>query len=147
MEWISKVDSKASFALAIESAALLFVADASRDGALSEVSGAGGASLYWLGVAALIAGVIFAVAVVTPRMRSTLSVDEIREKHIIHFGHVRHWTADELTAALNDTELLPVISDQIVILAKIAWDKHVRVEWSLGLGLLGGAFVALAAFA
>lgn len=145
VDWIGKVDSKASFALAIESAVLVSVAGASQDGPLSHLSGFWELALYRGGIICLIVGVLLAITVVAPRIRSGHPDEEVKKKHFIHFGHLRHWEPQELARALQDADLLAVLCDQVVIMAQIAWSKHLRVQASLAAGVAGGALIGLTA--
>ena len=142
VDWTGKVDSKANFALAIESALLVGIIGASKDGILSKLSGV----QLWscrIGVALLVAAVVLAMSVVIPRLRSKQAKTEWKN-NFIYFGHVRHWDSDKLAEKIQDAELLPILSRQIIHMGDIAWIKHRGVQWSLCAGLAGAAFVGLA---
>ncbi len=137
-DWTAKVDAKAAFAFTLESAAIATVVALATDGRLYS-----GLDAWWL-VVGYVAGLVLllgaaglAALVVVPRLRSRNLAKEARS-NFIYFGHVRHWNPEELTAALRTHDMLPQLSRQIVNMAEIAWGKHVKVEWSFRLAIVGG---------
>ncbi|MEU3418626.1 Pycsar system effector family protein [Streptomyces murinus] len=144
MDWTGKVDAKAAFALTLESAILAGVAAvAASDHRFARQGGAVGV-LLWLGVALLVAGTALAVLVVTPRVRSKHVAAEA-STNFVFFGHLQHWTPQDLEQALESQDPLPMLSRQLVVTSKIAWRKHVYVKWSFRLAAVGGLLV-LSAF-
>lgn len=136
-DWTGKVDAKASFAFAIESAAMATTVALSGDKRLFSGRTAGiNDALYWIGLLALLAGAFFAVAVVIPRLKSDGALKASKNNYI-YFGHVRHWEPDELAQALNGRDILPVITKQIIVMGDIAWHKHRWVQISMWCGVLG----------
>lgn len=89
-------------------------------------------------------GAVLAAAVVSPRLRSKGLVADSR-KHSIYFGHARHLSAEELAVRHRKDEPLPRIAQPIVVMAEIAWVKHVRVAWSIWLGVAGGLLLLASA--
>ncbi|MEU6406194.1 hypothetical protein [Streptomyces sp. NPDC046985] len=55
-----------------------------------------------------------------------------------------HQEADELTTALKQTDVLPVLSRQLIAMSKIAWGKHRHVQMSFGIFGVGATLVFLA---
>ncbi|OZC56072.1 hypothetical protein CH267_10930 [Rhodococcus sp. 06-621-2] len=102
------------------------------------------AAWYWLGVFLLVAGVVCAVWVVRPRLRSARLSGEASE-NFIYFGHLRHLTSDTVQERLNEAPLLPVLSRQLVEMSKIAWTKHRLVQWSMSVAPAGVAALAICA--
>jgi hypothetical protein len=146
--WTGKVDTKASIALAIESATLAFALSQSEEGkALADLSGVPRWS-YLVGVALLLVAVGCALWVVFPRLRRRASrrPEEWRQ-NTIYFGHLRHWEPSDLANALNAAASPQgdQLSRQLVNMATIAWSKHAWLQWSLAafaagmLCLLGAA--------
>ena len=136
-DWTGKVDAKASFAFALESAAIAtIVALSAKDRLFSALPGFT-PWLYWSGLLLLIVGAGLAVTVVAPRLRGRRSKLE-SATNFIYFGHARNWQASDLEAALRTKDMLPQLSRQITAMASIAWKKHVRVQWSLWSATLGG---------
>ncbi|WP_186451958.1 Pycsar system effector family protein [Corynebacterium glutamicum] len=136
IDWTGKVDAKASFALAIESALL---------GGVVTLSGGGrvfydlsGWAMFWyvLGVSLLIAAVLCAVWVVRPRLR-TANLETEAPDNFIYFGHLRHLTPETVQEQLQGSSILTVLSKQLVEMSKIAWKKHRIVQWSLSLAPMG----------
>ncbi|WP_264076787.1 Pycsar system effector family protein [Mycolicibacterium arabiense] len=138
------MDAKASFALAVESALLAGVVTLSgKDRALDGVSGW---ALIWyvVGVILLIAAVLCCVWTVRPRLRSS-KLEFEAPVNFIYFGHLRLRTQDEVSEHLRDSDLVPVLSRQLVEMSKIAWTKHRLVQISLTFAPLGVACLAVAA--
>lgn len=145
VDWTGKVDSKASFALAIESALLAGIVTLSGSGRrLSHLSGAWEHGFFWVGVAALIAAVVAAVFVVRPRLRSKHLKAEAPD-NFIFFGHLNHWDPSDLARELPKRDVLPVLSRQLVRMSEIAWEKHIAMQWSVLLAFTGALLVGLAA--
>lgn len=145
VDWTGKVDAKASFAFALESAAIVSTVALSAKGRIfGDLSDPAAGRLYGIGLALILIGAVFAVAVVIPRLKSD-TVKSTAAENFIYFGHAQHWEPDELTVALKERELLPVISRQIVVMADIAWQKHRWVQLSMFAGCAGGVCIVLAA--
>jgi len=138
MDWTARVDAKASFAFAIESAAIATVVALTAKGRLfSELNQWWLFILYFIGLALLLLAAALAALVVAPRLRTRKAKDEATE-NFIYFGHVRNWDAGDLATALERERIVPQISAQIVRMAKIAWTKHIRVQWSFRAAIVGG---------
>jgi hypothetical protein len=142
VDWTGKVDGKAVFAFGIQSAALGLIVTLSSTGRLfSKLDNAIGFAGYYIGIAALLLGSTCALFVVKPRLRSRAAENEAKDAYV-YFGHLRHWTAQNLAARLrNQNDLLDVLSAQCVTMAKISWMKHRLVQVSMisgafGIGLL-----------
>ncbi|MFS8201877.1 Pycsar system effector family protein [Streptomyces sp. CWNU-52B] len=142
-DWTGKVDSKAVFALTLESATL---------GALIAVSGPGhrlgeldhtlSKVLLWLGSALLGLAALASVSVVVPRLRSEPGLN--REHHFIYFGDLRHWDPHHLAERLGQVSPLESLTQQLVTMSQVAWVKHRRVRQSLTLAVVGALSVVLA---
>ncbi|MCC9175848.1 Pycsar system effector family protein [Arthrobacter sp. zg-Y179] len=140
-EWTGKVDAKASFAFAVESAIIATTVALSANGRLfSNISGWLDETLYWIGVLSLLAGAFFALVVVRPRLKADV-VKKMAEDNFIYFGHAQYWESGDLAQALKERDILPVITRQIVVMADIAWQKHRWVQLSMSLGGVGGALL------
>jgi hypothetical protein len=140
-DWTGKVDAKASFCLAIESAALVTVINLTAENRLFH--GLRNGLQVWtfrVGVALLIAAVLCAANVVAPRLR-WLATRKEWPNNFVYFGHLRHWSPLALEDKLKTALMLPILSAQLVNMSRIAWRKHVMVQVSLNLGLLGVAFL------
>ncbi|MFJ9518957.1 Pycsar system effector family protein [Kitasatospora sp. NPDC101801] len=143
-DWTGKVDGKAAFALSIESAALAGLLAMSGEGRqLDRVHGALGLTALWAGVALVTAGLLLAVAVVSPRTGSHRPAPDA-EASFVFFGHLRHWSPERLAEALRSQDPLPVLSRQLITMAEVAWRKHQLVRASLAAAVLGVCLVALA---
>lgn len=142
--WTGKVDTKASIALAIESAALGFAISRSADEqAFANLSGLAEVS-YTAGLVLLLAAIACALLVVLPRLnRRRLRHDW--DNNMIYFGHLRRWSPLQLTSALEQGgPYLDQLARQLVVMAKVAWRKHVWLQASLICLVLGIACLLVA---
>ncbi len=145
-DWTGKVDTKASFALTLEAAALSAVVLLTRpEQPLSQLSSPIGITTFWLGCVSLAIAALTAVSVVIPRTRAGKTAEEWPENYI-YFGHLRHWSADALAQRLSapEDDIISVLSRQLVNMSKIAWTKHRRVQWSLWFAAIGVVLTAIA---
>lgn len=146
MDWTGKVDSKASFALVIESALLVgIVAQSRKDGLLGHLNTHAERGWFWVGVIVLIFAVLCVITVVAPRLRGWWVGDEWRQNYI-YFGHLRHWKEADLADALKGGDILPVLSRQLINMSKVAWRKHRRLQTSLAATVLGTVCIGIAAW-
>jgi hypothetical protein len=129
--WTGKVDTKASVALAIESAMFGFAVTLSREnGPFAGLHGRSEAG-YYTGLGLILVAVFFALLVVVPQLNRRKSKKGWKG-NMIYFGHLRHWDPDELSKALSgqrDDE--GQLAQQLVAMAKIAWRKHSLLQISL----------------
>jgi len=144
-DWTGKVDAKASFVFAITSAAIATTVALSTQGrVLDNLPGPWLQWLFWAGLVLLALGAYLSSRVVSPRLRATKMREEYKS-NFIYFGHLRYWSAAELEVALKEQDPLPVVSAQIVEMAKIAWRKHRFAQWALRYGIAGAGLEALVA--
>ncbi|ORV41010.1 hypothetical protein AWC00_15495 [Mycobacterium conspicuum] len=101
-------------------------------------SNLGGRAVVWyvLGNLLLIAAVLCAAWVVRPRLRGANLKAEAAD-NFIYFGHLRHLTPEAVQERLEGTDLLSVLSKQLVEMSKIAWMKHRLVLLSMSLAPIG----------
>lgn len=143
VDWTGKVDTKASFSLTLESALLLgVVALFQKDRRLNVLQDWWTTSISWAGIGALIMSVFLSASVVAPRLRGGKTRKEAARSYV-YFGHLRHWEPADLERELRTGDPLPVLSRQLVNMSKIAWQKHRRVQVSMGLAALGAVLVAV----
>lgn len=129
--WTGKVDTKASIALALESAVLGFVITLSEKGGHFATLHGSKLILYRVGFGLLIVSIITSLAVVFPQLARYKARRNWRS-NMIFFGHLRHWNAKELAAALaDDPPELEQVARQLVQMSRIAWRKHAWLQWSL----------------
>nr|WP_219927234.1 Pycsar system effector family protein [Prauserella shujinwangii] len=145
VEWTGKVDAKASFAATIESVILGGVITLSDSRRLLADLNSFPAILRDVGLAILAFAVLCAISVVTPRLRSSKMKNEASD-NFIYFGHLRHWTPFELAEVLAYRDTLPVLSRQLVVMSKVAWQKHRRVQVSLLASVVAVALISLASW-
>lgn len=140
-DWTGKVDAKASFALTIESATLaVMVGLSGPDHPFGRLHGFWANSLFWLGVALLALSAIASVSVVAPRTRNRHVKSEWRD-NFIYFGHLQYWKSADLIEHLRKADPLPALSRQLIVMSRIACEKHRRVQQSLRLAVAGTALV------
>ncbi|MFD7340182.1 Pycsar system effector family protein [Streptomyces violascens] len=146
-DWTAKADSKASFALTMQSTALAVLgllttstrAAGDLDATVPQV-------LLWLGVLLMVAGVSCAAWAISPNLSKERRGPDA-DDDFLYFGHVRHLDPEVLEAALREKDPLPSLSRQVVVMSEIAWTKHRRVQWSLLLAVAGCAAFGLATVA
>lgn len=144
VDWTGKVDTKASFTLTIEAAILAGIVTLSGGGRALSHEGGLGLALYVVGVVLLIASMLLAIWVVRPRLRSK-ALDTEAPTNYIYFGHLRELTEQQVLDHLRNSDILPVLSKQLVQMSKIAWDKHKAVQRSMTVAPLAVAIVAFSA--
>jgi len=146
-DWTAKVDTKASFALTIESALLVGVVTLSaKERVFHNLPGGWPTAWYVIGIVLLATAVLFAAFVVRPRLRG--GGDKLAAEapnNFIYFGHLRHLQPCEIEYRLEEAALLPVLSKQLHEMSKIAWMKHRLVQWSMNLAPAGVAALAICA--
>ncbi|MEV7238062.1 Pycsar system effector family protein [Streptomyces sp. NPDC051020] len=120
------------------------IALSADDQMFADLHGWGVRAPLWIGASLILIGGIFATLVVVPRLRSSKDLVAEAPTHFIYFGHLRHREPAELATALQQTDVLPVLSQQLIKMSEIAWRKHRHVQWSfLCFGL--GAFIVFIA--
>lgn len=145
VDWTGKVDAKASFALAFESAALAGILTLSSDHRrLAHLVGFWVNALYWIGLISLAVALLLVLYVVRPRLRKR-RVDIEAPDNFIFFGHLRNWDPEDLRDALTAKDPLPVLTRQLVAMAQIAWLKHRLLQWSITGSAISGVLVSPAA--
>ncbi|WP_405731208.1 DUF5706 domain-containing protein [Streptomyces sp. NBC_01537] len=143
-DWTAKADSKASFALTMQSTALAVLGLlASSRRAAGDLDDTVPQMLLWMGVLLMVGGVSCAAWAISPNLRKERRGPE-SDDDFLYFGHVRHLDPAVLEAALRDKDPLPSLSRQVVVMSEIAWNKHRRVQWSLMLAVAGCAAFGLA---
>ncbi|WP_166022165.1 Pycsar system effector family protein [Streptomyces chilikensis] len=146
-EWTRTIDAKASFALAMESAALAGLVTLRGDGrVLGDVSGAVPVALLWAGALLLGLSAVLAVAAVVPRQDRGEAVTA-RPGDIVYYGHLRHWEPEELVVQLTQQDPLPTLSRQLVRMSRILWKKQRLVRLSLAAAVAGALVTTAAALA
>jgi Family of unknown function (DUF5706) len=146
VDWTGKVDAKAAFAFGVHSAVIAGVVVLVSTGRVFHPVVHGYTlAVFILGLVFMMAAVILSALVVAPRLRSK-KVKPEADSNFIYFGHVRYWKPVDLERALRAEDLLPQLSRQIVSMAKIAWVKHRRVQWSIWVGFVGGLVLVVDAF-
>ena len=145
-DWTGKVDAKASFGFTLESAGIataIALADDKR--VLGSLEGPVQEILYFGGLISLSIAAAFAVWVVIPRLRY-FKVKGEWKNNFIYFGHLKYWDAEKLPDAIKKKDLLPVLTQQLVKMSEICWQKHVAVMISMILAVLGGSALVFCAF-
>lgn len=88
------------------------------------------------GLALLFGSVMLSMLVLMPRIK-------LREKKpgrpgYLYFGHLRHWEKEELAQTLARNQVIDgQIAAQVIALSRVAWRKHVLLQWSLYLLFAG----------
>ena len=143
--WTGRVDSKASFTLAIQTATLGFIVTLTGAGRRFDHLEGSAAVAFWIGLALVLAALVCSALVVMPRLRRRKLKHEWRT-NFIFFGHLRFWDPLDLAAKLPDGDPdVSQLSLQLVNMAKIAWTKHVLLQGSMVLLLTAFLCFGLAA--
>lgn len=146
VDWTGKVDSKASFALAIQSAVIAgIIGLAGGNRRLANLEGFWPNSFFWVGILLLVLSLVAVSFVVRPRLRSRKIAGEVPD-NFIFFGHLREWSPENLEKALAEKDLLPVLCRQIIAMSEVAWMKHRLLQISMSGAVIGTAFVSIAAW-
>ncbi|MFD3308184.1 Pycsar system effector family protein [Streptomyces sp. NPDC058694] len=140
-----KTDTKAAFALSIESVALGAAFALSKNTSFGDVSGSLPSSLLWLGAVLLALAALLSMWAVLPRMKPSGN-DRGGRSNIVYFGDLRRREPRQLTEALRTTDPLPDLGRQLVVMSQIVWRKQHLVQFSfataaVGTGLLTAAFL------
>lgn len=144
-DWTGRVDAKASYALAAESAAIGVVLKLREaPGPYSGLPDGPAEWLYWAGIACLSAAILCALLVVRPRLRARHLRAEASE-NFLYFGHLRYWEPDALQRKLTDQSMLAPLCTNIINASKVAWVKHRCVQASLTLTVPASGFLVAAA--
>lgn len=143
--WTGKVDTKASIALAIESAVFGFVVTLSgKNGRLTSLNGSR-LDWYRVGLGFLLFSILASLAVVLPQLNRWKSCRNWRG-NMVYFGHLRHWDPKKLAKALvQDQPYEEQLARQLVAMSKIAWRKHSWLQWSLCSLVIGSACLLVTA--
>lgn len=143
-DWTAKADSKASFALTMQSTALAVLGLlASSKRAVGDFDSTLPRLLLWIGVLLMVGSVGCAAWAISPNLGKDRRGPD-NEADFLYFGHVRQLDPAVPEAALLDKDPLPSLSRQVVVMSEIAWNKHRRVQWSLMLAVGGCAAFGLA---
>lgn len=142
-DWTGKVDTKASFALTLELAAVgLIISWSASDGPLGSLAGWAW-TRYRIGLGLFVVAVLAATAAVIPLIRWR-AVRSEWENNYIYFGHLKYWDPERLVATWKTKSPLLALAKQHIVMAKIAWQKHVLLQISLVSALVGGVLIASA---
>lgn len=130
-DWTGKVDTKASIAVALDTAVAGLLLAASRQGGpLYALMGWRFACLL-TGIALLLAAAVLAMYVVVPHLKRR--TNRKWRDGIIYFGHLRKWNVEDLVARLEQPQAdnLRELAQQHIVMSGIAWRKHAALQGSL----------------
>ncbi len=146
--WTAKVDIKASIVLALATAVLVgVVAGTTKDAAFYSLVGWRHVLLIAAVVADMVAVVLSAVAI-WPRLGRSKEHRREHPKHLIYFGHLRHWSSEGLAARLktvSDDDEREVLAEQLIRMSERNWWKHVALQYALAAILVAVMLVAIVA--
>jgi hypothetical protein len=145
-DWTGKVDSKASFVLAIETGVLAGIVQLAGGGhRLSSITGRLANGFFWVGVSLLVLGLLYAVGTVRPQLRGGPTLMSEAPRNFLYFGHLQHWDASTLETEMSRLDTLPMLTRQLVNMSNIAYSKHRRLQRSINCLVVGTSFVGIAA--
>ncbi|GAB3936285.1 hypothetical protein GCM10029976_047790 [Kribbella albertanoniae] len=140
IDWIAKADGKAGQALLVQSAVLgalgIFGSPTATRSGPSSI-------LVPVGAALLVTAAACSALAIAPILRSKKAARTGDE--IAYFGHLRSRTREQLERDLLESDLLPMLSGQLIVLSDIAWSKFRWVRRSLLLGIAGAVVLVAAA--
>lgn len=146
LDWTARAETKASFALTLQSAVIAGVVALTAPGRrFGDFNDSSVLALYVFGLGALFIAVFYSAWAVLPQLRRE-AVEGEAPSNFIYFGHLMHRKGAELEQALRDEDPLPALSKQLIVISKIAWSKHYRVSMSMLIGGLGDFLLVLAFF-
>ncbi|WP_405900341.1 DUF5706 domain-containing protein [Streptomyces sp. NBC_00727] len=146
-EWTGRADAKASTALSVELAVL-----AGGMALISSGRGTGqdgnvvSAVLMGSGMLLVLLGVFMAAAALFPRSwtRTGRTGEAAPPENFVYFGTLRRMPSERVVAMLRDTDVLEVLSGQLVTMSHIGWRKLVLVKYSLIAACSGLLLISLA---
>ncbi|WP_138733212.1 Pycsar system effector family protein [Modestobacter excelsi] len=149
-EWIKHAETKASFLLTIQSALMVFFSsrlaandfsliDRLTDAALSPLA----FILYALGLLCVLGAIGSLIFVVVPRLRSKELAAE-RGSNAIYFGHVVGQDANDVKRLIEGPTMLDQLSRQISVTGGIAWTKHIWLQTSIFMAVVGVVLIGVA---
>jgi len=142
-DWTGKVDSKASFALGLETAMFAGLIALTGPGwRLDTLYGLASKITFWADAVLLVAAILLSAWVVIPSLRGHKMRLEA-PNHFVFFGHLKSWNEADVVEALKKRPILPVLAHSLVIMSDIAWKKHRRVQLSMAAGVLGALAILL----
>ncbi|MDT5017031.1 MAG: hypothetical protein QOD39_3191 [Mycobacterium sp.] len=122
---IDKADTKAGFVATLNTALLAGVLTIAHLDRLHTA----GRVLVSLGVALMVAAVLFAVAAVLPILRARHT--KHNTGNVLYFGTVRQHSAARLADRLASEDTVQEVCGQAVVLSRLSWLKHRLVQLSL----------------
>jgi hypothetical protein len=128
--WTERADGKASIMLAFQGAALVLLVPAS-DGA----GRLGSIPIAAAGVT-LLAAMGVALTAIMPMLGSARAHRKQADRNMVYFGHLRLWQARALAVRLghlSPADESRMLSQQLIIMSRIAWQKHRLLQVSAGL--------------
>jgi len=141
--WTSNVDSKANFALTIESGLIAGVLALTSDHRIFHDLSGLAAVAFWTGIGVLAVAVLLVAWTVRPRLRSK-SLETEAVDNFLYFGHARFWAVDDLADGLRNADLVPMLAKQVREMSVIAWNKYKHVQRSITVAGIGLALEVLA---
>lgn len=145
---ISAVDSKASIILGLETLAFGLAVSQSSDGSpFGNLAGVARVA-FVLGLVAVFVSVVLTVLVVAPHLNRKRNLTTW-QTGLTYFGHLVHWNPSDLRDRLATLkpDALTILSEQCILLSKIAWRKHVLLQQSLVAFVVGASLLTVAALA
>jgi hypothetical protein len=142
-DWTGKVDSKASFALGLETALFAGLIALTGPGwRLDTLNGLGSQITFWTAAVLLVVAILLSAWVVIPSLRGR-KMDNEAPNYFVFFGHLKSWKEADVVDALEHRPILPVLAHSLVIMSDIAWKKHRRVQLSMAAAVLGALGILL----
>ena len=144
-QWSGRADTKATVIFTVEAAVIAAVVAAFGNSALTASMAGWRIVLVWLGIVVSAAAIGAAALVVAPQLGRKGKLAQ--ERHVIYFGHLRSWEAQDLAhrlSELTDSESLYELSVQLTRTAAGNWRKYVLLQVAVVAALVGALLLSLA---
>jgi hypothetical protein len=149
-EWIKHAETKASFLLTIQSGLLIFFSSRLFERELQLVdrlTAAPGSPFalvaFLIGLGCLLGSIGCLVMVVIPRLRARKLAAE-KAGNAIYFGHVAGRDWQDVKDLIEGPTMLDQLSRQVAVTATIAWSKHIWLQTSMVVAVVGLVLISIA---
>jgi len=143
--WTTRADAKASVLFTIEGAFVATVVAVLSSPTMSPTLRGWREVFLAIGLCAAVLAALLAGLAIVPRIGSRRVLNS--EKHVIYFGHLRSWTAEDLATeieGLTPGDQVSQLSVQLVRLSESNWTKYSRLRMALASTAVAALFVIVA---
>lgn len=143
LDWIGRFDTKAAYVITIDSAALAAIWTLSAPTRyLADIQDPLTAAGFWAAVGLLFLSVLVAGFSVIPKHALTA---EHSAESVTYFGHIRNMNATDFDLRVSQ-ELNAHLSQAVIALAKVAWQKQRCVAVAMWMSLVAVVLLCAAGY-